>query len=365
MNSDSVILEARGIQLRRGGRTTLAVPHLAVMAGEVLALVGPNGAGKTTLLLTLAGLLQPGAGTILFKGRELASRAAALAYRRSIAVVFQESLLLATTVYHNVAMGLKLRGVPAREIKRTVPLMLSRFRIADLADRSGRSLSGGEAQRASLARAFVLNPRIVFLDEPFASLDPPTREALLQDLAGAIAETRTTVVFATHHQDEALRLADRMAVMRGGAVVQIGRCEDVMNSPRDEFVASFVGMETVLWGTVLEAAQGTVTLSVAGRQVAAVGEAAPGEELLVGVRPENVTLSAAPHTEATSARNVFPATVVGIVPKGFFYKVALDCGFPLAAYVTGRSVEMLGIRQGARVAASFKATAVHVIRKKP
>jgi len=365
MNGDPVILEARGIELRRGGRTTLAIPHLAVVAGEVLALVGPNGAGKTTLLLALAGLLRPCAGTLHCNGKRVEGRAAVLAYRRSIAMVFQEPLLLSTTVFNNVASGLKLRGVPARDIKRVVPQMLSRFRIADLAHRSGRALSGGEAQRTSLARAFAVNPRIVFLDEPFSSLDPPTRETLMQDLETVISETKTTVVLATHHHEEALRLADRMAVMRGGEIVQIGRCDEVLNAPRDEFVASFVGMETLLRGTVTAIDDGTITLAVGNQLLAAIGQARQGEELLVGVRPENVTLSREPHRGDTSARNVFAATVAGVAPRGLFYRVMLDCGFPLAAYVTGRSIEALGIREGARLTASFKATAVHVIRRKP
>lgn len=364
MNDPSVILEAHDIELRRGGKTTLSIPHLAVREGEVLAVLGPNGAGKTSLLLTLATLLKPHAGRILFKGMELGNRSSILAYRRSIAMVFQEPLLLSTSVFNNVASGLKLRGVPAGDIRRMVPHALNRFHIGALADRSARTLSGGEAQRTSLARALVVRPRILFLDEPFSSLDQPTREALMQDLEVAIAESKTTVLFATHHQDEALRLSDRIAVIRNGTIVQLGRTEDVLNSPCDEFVASFLGMETVLWGKVVEAEHGIVTLAVGDRRVAVAGYALQGEELLVGVRPENVILSTTSHTDDSSARNVFPAVVTGIVPKGFFYKITLDCGFPLAAYVTGRSRETLGIREGSNVTASFKATAVHVIRKR-
>jgi len=364
MSQQRIILEAHNLELHRGGVRTLSIAHLSVIHGEVLALVGPNGSGKSTLLLTLACLLTPTRGDILLQGHAINHRSSALTYRRNIAMVFQEPLLLHTSVFNNVAVGLKMRGIPAPHIKQAVEEALCRFHIAALADRSARTLSGGEAQRVSLARAFVLKPQIVFLDEPFSSLDPPTREALIHDLEKVIAETKTTVVFATHNQEEALRLADRMAVMHHGTIVQIGTTEEVINNPHNEFVASFVGMETVVHGIVQEADHGIVIIAVAKHLIAAVGEAQPGEELLIGVRPENVTLSTTVHPADSSARNVFPATVARIVPKGLFYKVSLDCGFPLAAYVTGRSLETLGIREGVSVTASFKATAVHIIRKR-
>ncbi|MCX8044861.1 MAG: ABC transporter ATP-binding protein [Desulfobacterota bacterium] len=364
MNDNPIILQACDIILQRDNRTTLSIPHLAVHQGEVVSLIGPNGAGKTSLLLVLAGLLRPMRGTLRFNENNITCSSALLAYRRSIAMVFQEPLLLHTTVFNNVAAGLKMRGIPHAEIRRIVPYILERFHIEHLAQRSSKALSGGEAQRVSLARAFAVNPRIVFLDEPFSSLDPPTREALLQDFESVLSEMKTTVVFATHHQDEALRLADRMAVMRDGTVVQIGTCEEVINAPQDEFVATFVGMETLLRGMVTETKNGMVTIAVGNQRVTAIADARVGEELLIGIRPEHVTLGtvSAPHT--TSARNMFAATVVDVVLKGLFYKVVLDCGFPLTAFVTGQSREALGIRTGTRLTATFKATAVHILRKK-
>ncbi len=364
MNNRQTILEAKNITLRRGGVTTLEIPQLSIIAGEVLSLVGPNGAGKSTLMLTLARLLKAHAGELLFRGRKIENHGSELAYRRSLAMVFQEPLLFETTVFNNVAAGLNLRGLARGEITRVVAQCLERFSIKHLADRSARKISGGEAQRTSLARAFALSPQIVFLDEPFSSLDPPTREALIEDLDRIIKETKTTVVFATHDQEEALRLSDRMAVMQRGRIIQIGPAADVINYPADEFVASFVGMETVLEGVVRESARGMMTVSIAGHDVAAIGEAQPGEKLLLGVRPENVTLAKTPRPEDTSARNVFPASVVKIIPRGLFYKICLDCGFFLSTYITGQSLESLALHEGTQVAASFKATAVHVIRKK-
>ena len=210
------ILEVRGLRVRKGGADLLDIPALAVAAGETLSLIGPNGAGKSTLLLALSGIEQPAAGELRFRGERVPSGAASLAYRRRIAMVFQEPLLFDTTVFENVASGLRLRGVAKGEIGRRVGESLERFRIGHLADRSARTLSGGEAQRTSLARAMAVAPEILLLDEPFAALDPQSREGLIEDLARTLRETGTTTVFVTHDRVEAQRLADRIAVLERG-----------------------------------------------------------------------------------------------------------------------------------------------------
>lgn len=356
-----VLLRAEDLLVHRGGVTVLDIPALDVFPGQVLALIGPNGAGKSTLLLTLAGLLKIAQGNLLFKGKRVGN--GGFDYRRHIAMVFQEPLLFDTTVFENVAAGLKIRGVARAEIERTVPEYLERFGVGHLAKRSARKLSGGEAQRTSLARAFVTKPEIVFLDEPFSALDPPTREALTNDLEQILRETRTTAVASTHDQTEALRLGDRLAVVNGGQIVQIGPAAEVMNAPSDEFVASFVGVETVLQGRVVQIGDGTFTAAVKGERIEAVGEVRMGEELLCCIRPEHVTLSAGGPAPATSARNVFSGTIRTITPLGLFHRVRVDCGFDLVSYVTRQSFEELGLAEGKSVKASFKATAVHVIRR--
>jgi tungstate transport system ATP-binding protein len=362
MNPDDrpqILLGAEDLLVRRGGVTVLDISELGVFQGEVLALIGPNGAGKSTLLLTLSGLLKPSRGRFLFGEREITD---VFAYRRRIAMVFQEPLLFDTTVSDNVASGLKIRGMGPAEIGRTVPGYLERFGIGHLAKRSARKLSGGEAQRTSLARAFVTKPEILFLDEPFSSLDPPTREGLIGDLEKILCETRTTAVISTHDQTEALRLADRMAVMNGGRFAQIGPVTEVMNHPADGFVASFVGVETVLAGRVVKVSDGVFTASVeGGREIEAVGLVGPGASVLCCIRPENITIATNSEHSGTSARNVFPGRIGKITPLGLFHRVHVDCGFELVAYVTRQSLEGLSLEEGKEVTASFKATAVHVI----
>jgi tungstate transport system ATP-binding protein len=278
-------------------------------------------------------------------------------------MVFQEPLLFDTTVFENVASGLKIRGTKGQDIQRIAVEQLDRFGIGHLSRRSARKISGGEAQRTSLARAFALHPEILFLDEPFASLDPPTRESLIEDLEVILRQTKTTTVFATHDRQDALRLSDRIAVMNKGRILQIGSPAEVMYHPVDEFVASFVGVETILTGAVTRKGGGTFAASVSGKEIEAVGEAELGETVTLCIRPEDVTLLTHSSKEATSARNVFLGKIVKITTLGLYQKIQLYCGFPLVAYVTHHSTENLSLGEGKEVMASFKATAIHVVRK--
>jgi len=363
MTESTVILEARNLEVNRGGAILLRVPSLSIQKGETLSLIGPNGAGKTTLLQTLSYLLKPFQGEIYFREKKVERNHSLLEYRRRLAMVFQEPLLFDTTVFNNVTSGLRIRRMEKDEIHARVTEQLDRFGIKHLSARSARTLSGGEAQRTSLARAFALQPEILFLDEPFASLDPPTRDALIEDLESILQQTRTTVLLATHDRLEALRLSDRIAVMNGGTIFQIGSPEEVMNRPANEFVASFVGVETILSGRVIKKDGGTFAASVSGKEIEVVGDAPLGESVVLCVRPENVTLLTFLSQEKTSARNIFPAKITKIVSLGLYQKVHLDCGFPLVAYVTNHSLEELSLTEGKEVKASFKATAVAVIRK--
>ena len=363
MNGSGLILEGKDLQVNKGGSLVLDIPVLRIGEGEVLSLIGPNGAGKTTLLQTLACLTKISRGEILFKGEKVSSNHSVFDYRRKLAMVFQEPLLFDTTVFENVASGLKIRGMGRSEIEKRVDENLGQFGVPHLKGRSARKISGGEAQRVALARALATKPEVLFLDEPFASLDPPSRESLVEDLERILRKTGTTTIFATHDRLEALRLSDRIAVMNKGKILQMGPPAKVMNQPLDEFVASFVGVETILTGRVIKRDRGSFVASILGQELEAVGEMQIGESVVFCIRPENVTLTLPPHRESSSARNVFPGKILKIIPIGLYYKVQLDCGFPLIAYVTGHSLENLSLTEGQKMVASFKATAIHVIRK--
>jgi tungstate transport system ATP-binding protein len=357
------LLAVKGLQVRRGGTPVLDISSLTVEEGTILSLIGPNGAGKTTLMQTLACLIKPHGGEFFFRGEQVSSNHGLVEYRRKLAMVFQEPLLFDTTVFQNVASGLKIRGMDRSEMEKRVKQNLEQFGVFHLMDRSARKISGGEAQRVALARALAIQPELLFLDEPFASLDPPTRESLMEDLEKILRQTNTTTILATHDRMEALRLSDRIAVMKQGQILQIGPPEEIMNQPRDEFIASFVGVETIITGRVVRKERGSFIASIDGQEVEAVGGVEIGEPVVLCIRPENVTLVIPSHPESTSARNVFPALITKIVPLGLYYKINLDCGFPLVAYVTGHSLANLSLEEGKLVFASFKATAIHVIRK--
>ncbi len=350
----------RGILVERAGHRILFVEELDVSPGEVLAVVGPNGAGKSTLIHVLALLERPSAGEVLFDGRPV--RGDLLSYRRRMAVVFQEPLLLDATVESNIGSGLALRGVPRAERAHRVRRWLERFGIAALARRSARTLSGGEAQRVSLARALVLEPEVLLLDEPFAALDEPTRQALIDDLDRALAETGTTVVFVSHDRAEALRLGDRVAVIIGGRIRQVGPPSQVFAAPADEEVAAFLGVETIVPGRISAVEEGLAVVEVSGCRVEAASALQMDGEVLLCLRPEDVVLSPAEdRPAATSARNRLAAVVRRVVPSGAQVRVELDAGFPLVALITKQSLEELSLEAGSRVVASFKATAVHLI----
>ena len=235
----NTLLTIRGLRVRRSGKIVLAVDSLDVKLGEVLALVGPNGAGKTTLLLALAQLLGRQEGEISFSGRSV-KHWDKLDYRRRISLVFQNAMLLDMSVEENVALGLKFRGLPATEIHRRVNHWLARLGILALAPRRAVEISGGEAQRVSLARAFALEPELLFLDEPFPGLDPPARASLLDDLSKLLAEDHRTAILVTHNLKEAAKLSDRVAVIVDGRLRQVGPARQIKTHPADREVAAFL-----------------------------------------------------------------------------------------------------------------------------
>jgi tungstate transport system ATP-binding protein len=355
------VLTVEDLIVRYGSADVVHVPGLEIREREILAMMGPNGAGKSTLLRVLGLLERPTRGTVVFQGRAVEYRSRELlALHRQIAVVFQEPLLIDGTVIDNVSLGLRLRGLD--DLEGRVDPWLERFGIAHLRDRRVKTLSGGEAQRTSLARAFVLDPRLLLLDEPLSALDPPTRDALLADLKTILSETRTTTVFVTHDRDEAIALGDRVAVMMQGRILQLDAPERTFSFPIDEEVARFVGVETVLPGRAHSVNEGLVTIEIDGREVEVVGEALPGERVLVCIRPEDIVLSRA-DMGPSSMRNHLEARVERTIPLGRFVRVVLNGQAPIVASITWQSHQEMDLKKGDRVLASFKATAAHIIRR--
>ncbi len=222
----------------------LNIERLDIEEGQILGIVGPNGAGKTTLLKLMGLLEKPREGEIMLWGQCANNGTDKLRLRREISFVFQEPLLYNRSVYENVAIGLKIRGFHKKIIESKVNEWLDRFNIKNLAHRRPTELSGGQAQRVSLARALCLEPKLFLMDEPFSRLDTPTKEALITDLKGLICN-RCTAVFVTQDRNEALMFCNRLLVLEDGKVMQHDDTMEVFRNPVSRSVANFLGIKNL------------------------------------------------------------------------------------------------------------------------
>ena len=302
------------------------------------------------------------AGSIYFE-RDQPGRKNTLGMRRRMATVFQDPLLLTATVFENVALGLRMRRFGAGEIDRRVKPWLSRLKIEHLALRRVRTLSGGEAQRTSLARAFVLNPDLLLLDEPFSPLDPIGRESLLNDLHKILRETGTTTVLVTHHRHEALMLADSVGVLNDGKLLQLGPAREVFMYPLTEKVAEIVGIENRVPGVVQEIVGDVVSIDVDSQTVHVKGHYDRGSRVVLCLRAEELTLShSEPRSCAPANLNRLEGKIISVSPGTLHHLVTLQSGNRfLLALVPRNELLRLNLHEGDDVVVTFSAKSLHVI----
>ncbi len=352
------IIAAEDLVVRYRKRTVLDVRHFDLCDGETHVVLGPSGSGKSTLLRVLGLLERPAEGDITLDGRpvEAGDRQA----RVMMAAVFQNPYLFKGTVADNVAYGLVMRRVPKAERDGRVAAALERVGLAGTQSASALRLSGGEAQRVALARALVLEPRILLLDEPLSYLDPLIKRRLVADFSEILSGEGVTSLYVTHDQDEAMVVADRVSIMHEGRVVRTGPADEVMSLPTDGWVADFIGMDAALRGTVEDVSDGTARISVGGQALFAVTDVSPGTDVLVGIRPEDVTLfEATAERPRSSARNHIDMRVECMEHRGSTYRVSLEAGgLRLASAVSRAAAQELALEPGTAVVAVFKATAV-------
>jgi molybdate transport system ATP-binding protein len=336
---------------------------LALDAGEhrVTVLFGPSGSGKTTILRCLAGLDQPQEGTIRF-GDEVWFDAATGVNRtpqqRRLAYVSQDyGLFPHLNVDQNIRFGM---DSDRRRSAERVEAILRRVHLEGMASRLPAQLSGGERQRVALARALARNPRLILLDEPLAALDLPLRDPMRQELRQFLRSLDVPSVVVTHDRVDALTLGDRMAVLSGGHVHQVGPVHEVFSRPADLAVAASVGVETVVPGRIVATRNGLATVQVGGAQILATEPAAPATAVFVCIRAEDVILETAPRGDL-SARNQLKGRITAIQPEGSVIRVTIDCGFALSALITRPACDELRLAQDVVVTAVVKATAVHLI----
>jgi putative spermidine/putrescine transport system ATP-binding protein len=266
------------------GHRALSGVSLSIAPGEFVALLGPSGCGKTTALRALSGLELVNGGSILIDGQDVVD---VPVNKRDIGMVFQSySLFPHLTSLENVEFGLRMRAVPTAERRRRAAESLELVGLGHLAGRYAHQLSGGQQQRIALARALVTRPRVLLLDEPLSALDAKVRVQLRDEIRRIQTELGITTLFVTHDQEEALAVADRVAVMRDGNIEQIGTPEELYTSPATPFVANFVGLSNRVPG---ELANGVV--SVHGERLPVLGLAPADGPVLAFIRPEDIVLS--------------------------------------------------------------------------
>lgn len=241
--SDQTYLSLENLSLAYGKTTAVKDLDLTIRKGELLALLGPSGCGKTTTMRAIAGLMNPVGGRIVLDGRDITH---VPANKREIGLVFQSYALFPhLTVFENVAFGLRMKGIQGNELRQKVEAGLTSVGLLSFAERKATDLSGGQQQRVSLARSMVVQPKLLMLDEPLSNLDARLRLDMRSELQRLQKDTGMTMIFVTHDQVEALALADKIVVMRNGAIEQIGTPEDIYNRPATDFVADFVGFENI------------------------------------------------------------------------------------------------------------------------
>ncbi|GIU96081.1 MAG: polyamine-transporting ATPase [Gaiellaceae bacterium] len=319
------VIRIEGVTKRFGAVTAVDDVTLAIREGEFFGLLGPSGCGKTTLLRMLAGFEQPDAGRLLLDGRDLAG---VKPYRRPVNMMFQSYALFPhMTVERNVAYGLRMEGVRKREALARAHEALELVQLQGLAKRRPAQLSGGQKQRVALARALVKRPRVLLLDEPLSALDRQIRSEMQLELKRIQHTVGVTFVVVTHDQEEAITMADRIAVLDRGRVVQLGDPETLYEAPASPFVARFLGESNLFSGTLEFRGDEAFLVDREARwrvdaQAAARSGIAPGRKALAVVRPERMAMVRDPGPGAPT--NLVSGIVAEIVYLGAARKVVVD-----------------------------------------
>ncbi|HEY7878452.1 MAG TPA: ABC transporter ATP-binding protein [Gemmatimonadaceae bacterium] len=284
-----------------GTRAAVDAVSLRIAAGELVALVGASGSGKTTTLRMVAGYEHPDDGRVILDGRDIT---ALPPQRRDFGMVFQHYALFPhLTVGENVAFGLEARGIPKRDRRARAAGALASVGLAGAAPRRVQSLSGGEQQRVALARALIIEPPVLLLDEPLSNLDPTLRRSTREDLRATLRRLGVTALFVTHDQEDAFAVADRVALLKGGKLLQVGTSEQLYDQPATRDVAEFIGRATLVPGE-LTGGRVTVRIGDVARALSAVP--APGTadgRVMAVLRPDGLALADA------ATPNVWPGVV--------------------------------------------------------
>jgi spermidine/putrescine ABC transporter ATP-binding subunit len=363
MRPASTDLALSGLVKTFGESTAVDNVTLRIAAGELVALLGPSGCGKTTTLRMVAGLVPPTSGEVLIGGTRITH---VPVHKRNIGMLFQNYALFPhMTVAQNVAFGLQMRGLRQSDMKARVDAALAMVRLKEFGDRLPAALSGGQQQRVALARAIIIEPALLLLDEPMGALDKNLRENMQFEVRQIQQRLGITAVLVTHDQEEALTMADRVVVMRGGRLEQVGTPKEVYDSPVSRFVASFIGVSNFIQGSVVAAdATGVKMRTSCGTEAFVSGAGVSDGERLLSIRPESITLRVAASGEAPGLNEV-EAMVEHVVYKGQTTHIHMKMrdGATLLSNLSGTEAARLipSLVAGTDVIASWSADRARVV----
>lgn len=328
--------------------------NLEVNENEYFVFLGPSGSGKTMLLELIAGMWSSDSGKVYMNNIDVTNFPPE---KRGVGFVYQNYMLFPhKNVFENIAFGLTLRKVEKQQIKIEVEELMNLFGISNLSNRLPRTLSGGEQQKTALARALIIHPKVLLMDEPLSALDRKTREELIQEFRRIHKKFNITIIQVTHNFDEALQLADRIAIMKKGKISQVGTTDEIFRRPKDEFVADFVGTENIIKGVAKEGIDGLTIVDTGNIMIESSQKKT--EEVHLTIRPEDITLSN--ENIATSARNVFKGHIKEVYDLGTIIKLTVDVGEQLVLVLTRKSFSDLELNIGKQIYIYFKATAVNL-----
>lgn len=322
--------------------------------GEFLVILGPSGAGKTMLLESIAGITKINAGRIIINGRDVTELPPE---KRNIGFVYQDFVLFPhLTVRDNISFGLIMRNLKKEEISAKVSEIAELLDISHLLDRKPKKLSGGEKQRVALARALVIEPDVLLLDEPLSSLDVQVKKKLREYIRKVHDKYNLNTIYVTHDHIEAYTLADKIAIMNNGRLIEMGTPEKIFRNPSNAFTAEFVGFENIYRGTAKKINGSLLQISLNSITIHAVGN--KEGPVIIAFRPDDIIVTKKPIE--SSARNTFEGKIVDIIDEDAFVKLKVDIGILVNVVITKKSLIDMSLSVGDLVFLSFKASAVKV-----
>jgi molybdopterin-binding protein len=347
--------ELKDVTKAYGNKTVLDAVNLQIHEGEILALLGPNGSGKTTILKILAFIENPTEGEVTFQGEKVNFKNTEKVRLQST-LVFQKTTVFGTSVYNNIAYGLKLRKVPKDTRDIEVKKALELVKLSGFEKRNARKLSGGEQQRVAMARALVLNTKLLLLDEPTANLDPKNAGVLENVIDTVNRENKTTIVMATHNMFQAKKLPHRIALMDEGKITEIGAPAEVFGK-LSKNLASFAAVDNTFTGTSKATAAGTSMVDV-GNGVQIEVTAQKQGATAVFINPQDIILSKT--AVKSSARNNFKGKITQITDLDSLVKLKVNVGRTFTVQITKMSFNEMELCLNAEVFITFKASSVQV-----